>query len=418
MGRRLIWWPCGVPQGRRVGIVSSRLGNLSALSTAWYAGLRTICATMRAEGQVLVTGEGTALAELLMRCSRLFQIPLLLFDVARPAWSFERWLVECMQWRAAESEPPVAQWPALVSPPLNPTWADPVPARDALVVAASHCVVACRVRRNGNIFRLLERRLSGAQSSDAGRVLVAVGDGFVDDRVASELVARGAEYLQLPAVTAASSRTTDNAPITADALPRIVAADAIPVADYLVHCTRAADGPWPDQDRGEYLDSLILDLPDARRTALATLQRIVRQRRLLATARAIRGGTPVVCFTAAGLDQLPGMRTFRAHRRRWDFEPYGIGVARRWLEQQGGRPVTYGDDTLWRALPDADRPFFQRQLCGNRGALDWSVEREWRHVGDVDLERLPADAGFVFVPSAAEARQLSAESRWPLVLLR
>jgi len=119
---------------------------------------------------------------------------------------------------------------------------------------------------------------------------------------------------------------------------QILTMTEIPRADYLTHCTRGTDGPWPDQDRAEYLDNLILGRPDAAHSALSALTRIVQQRRLLATGRAIRGGTPVVCFTAAGIAELRHLRTFRSHRRRWDFEPYGIGVSREWLEQRGQRP--------------------------------------------------------------------------------
>jgi hypothetical protein len=48
---------------------------------------------------------------------------------------------------------------------------------------------------------------------------------------------------------------------------------------------------------------------------------------------------------------------------------------------------------------------------------DWTQEREWRHLGDVELASIPADRAFVFVPSAAEAEQVVAASRWPVVVL-
>ena len=51
---------------------------------------------MDADGQLLVTAQGTALAELVERCSRLFHIPMVLFELARPQCSPERWLAECM----------------------------------------------------------------------------------------------------------------------------------------------------------------------------------------------------------------------------------------------------------------------------------------------------------------------------------
>ena len=156
---------------------------------------------------------------------------------------------------------------------------------------------------------------------------------------------------------------------------------------------------------------------DATHSALATLARIVRQRRLLATGRAIRGGTPVVCFTAVEIAAIRQLRTFRVHRTRWDFEPYGIGIAKEWLIDRGTRPVLYGDETLWKQLAETQRPFFQRRCSGRSSAIDWSVEREWRHVGTVELADLPPDAAFVFVPSRDEAEQISALSHWPVVVL-
>ena len=46
---------------------------------------------------------------------------------------------------------------------------------------------------------------------------------------------------------------------------------------------------------------------------MRALARIAAQGRILATGRAIRGGTKVVCFTAVPLDQIGTLRTFRAH---------------------------------------------------------------------------------------------------------
>ncbi len=69
------------------------------------------------------------------------------------------------------------------------------------------------------------------------------------------------------------------------------------------------------------------------------------------------------------------------------------------------------------SLADSERPFFQRQTSGARSQIDWSVEREWRHLGDVDLVNLPNDVAVLFVPSVEEARWLSSHSPWPIVVL-
>jgi hypothetical protein len=134
----------------------------------------------------------------------------------------------------------------------------------------------------------------------------------------------------------------------------------------------------------------------------------------------IRGDAKVVCFTAVPLRELPQLRSFRSHLARWDFEPYGVCIRRGWLEQHGCAPVRYGDDAFWESLAAEVRPFFQVRTSTSRRSgrvTDWSIEREWRHVGNVDLSKLPTDAGLIFVPSREEAEQIATISRWPVTVL-
>ena len=138
-------------------------------------------------------------------------------------------------------------------------------------------------------------------------------------------------------------------------------------------------------------------------------------RRLLSSGESIRNSTPVVSFTAAKFDDLAQMRVFRSHRGRWDFEPYGIGIDRNWLIASGAREVAYGDESVWEKLEVEDRPFFQK-VGDKSGAIDWSVEKEWRTIGDVDLSVVPSDCVFVFVPSQAEAEQIASISPWRVVI--
>jgi hypothetical protein len=149
------------------------------------------------------------------------------------------------------------------------------------------------------------------------------------------------------------------------------------------------------------------------------LWRIARSGRLIAGSEFVRGETPVVSLTAVPLSEIRALRTYRSHLSRWDFEPYGICIRRDWLERRGVRPVQYGDETLWDAMPPADRPFFQKRESHAAGGkvLDWTVEQEWRHVGDLKLNGIPAHAAMLFVPSEPEARQLAASSPWPVVVV-
>ncbi len=188
---------------------------------------------------------------------------------------------------------------------------------------------------------------------------------------------------------------------------------------FLTHTTRAQPGPWPGQEPRDYLDDLLLDRADGDHRAFAALARIVLQRLLVASGRAIRGGYRMVCFTAVPLAQLAQLRVFRTHRGRWDFEPYGICIRRDWLQRRGARPVLYGDETLWHRLAERDRPFFQVACSRTRGGavLDWTAEQEWRCLGDLDLSELAETDAIVFVADAAEALALAPHCPWPVTLL-
>jgi hypothetical protein len=194
----------------------------------------------------------------------------------------------------------------------------------------------------------------------------------------------------------------------------------MPNGTFLTHWTRECPGPWPDESEESYLDDLIFDADRVNRSAEAALQRIVRKQRIVATTRAIRGDTPMVSFTAVPLARLPELRVFRPHRGRWDFELYGICIRQSWIQARGGRPVCYGDEEDWDALPESERPYFQlRESGGARGrpVIDWTLEREWRLRGDVCLADLDAQDAVLFVPSQGEAERLATISRWPVVVL-
>ena len=183
---------------------------------------------------------------------------------------------------------------------------------------------------------------------------------------------------------------------------------------------QARHGPWPGQAEFDYLDDLILDRDGADHSSLAALCRIVNQQRLIASSLNIRGGHQVVSFTAVPLDELHELRTFRSHLARWDFEPFGICIKRDWLEELGARSVQYGDDQLWETLLPDDQPFFQVGQTSSKSGqqpINWTAEREWRHVGDIDLRHVPNDAALLFTPSKSDARQLADISRWPIAIV-
>jgi len=360
VGQRLIWWPRGLPAGERVAVISSRLGRWGKLPPHWFATLRRVLEEVESERQTLVAARETALAELIECWADLRRVPRLTFDVSQPRQSLQRWWTECLRTATRVTSDVPGQFLALVSPPLSDTPTALIPARDAVLVAVSDRVVVCQVRPQGNVWRLLEQRLAREGPFARCTTTILTGSGFTSHEAAESLQQRGA---RLQAV-AAGETTLDPVPYDrtcavtgcSEATNLVTALPAFPA---LVHCTRAIEGPWPDQVRSDYLAGLLWGDADSQRTPLTTLARIVCQEKLLATGRAIRGKQPVVCFTDVDLRDLPALRRFRTHRSRWDFEPYGMAICRDWLVARGARPVIYGDDAAWEHLDAVDRPFFQ-----------------------------------------------------------
>ena len=418
LGARLIWWPHGVPSGHRLAVLSSRVERDWDLRWIWFAALRQLCVQRSPESPTLVAAEGTAAAQAVRRAAQLFDLPLLWVVSPRDRERLSSWLRDIGKETPSAPEkagPSVARLsPALPGAGVPPADA---PVRDRALVALGYELVAVSIRTRGHVQRLLQQCLLDS-SPDRPIVRVVDDPRLVRPALLQELRQQGAAAIgvppRLPIRVSQPARSVDRG---RPAVPLI----AVPAAhdwSYLSHWTRAAADGWPDESTDEYLDRLLGGDPLGDHSAFGTLQRIVREEQLRATAAAIRGGIPVVCFTAAPLTELNQRRVFRRHRGRWDFEPYGISIRQSYLEQAGARPVYYGVDEEWAQLPAAERPFFQLQRTrGRRAAIDWTEEREWRHPGSLDLRPLSPTDALLFVPTRVEAELLAEISRWPIVVL-
>lgn len=276
--------------------------------------------------------------------------------------------------------------------------------RDPWIIAIADRIDVLHLRRGGTIERTILRRLE----VDPFGVRVAMEDV----RAAERLLAAGALGRFLPR----SSETLECEREQADSRESALKAEASDWNDdeWLVHCTRRCDGPWPGQSWSQYRDEMLLGSDEsASREPLDTLRRIVRMRRLIAGATTSKQAHRVVCFSAVPLPELLRRRTFRSHVSRWDYEPYGIAIRRRAAMNCGLKPVVYGKASQRNELPEKDRFLFQ---AAGRDR-EWEAEKEWRGLGDLDLASVdPADVR-VFVPGEREAAAIATVNGcgWPVV---
>lgn len=421
IGRRLAWWPEGIPGIRQVGLVSSRLGRDLETRRTWFAALRSACMHLEPHRDLLVAAKSITTLRFVQRAGELFGLPVLEVTVAEGSKRAPRWGWRLLHAEFQRQQPSVFLSPDcdLGSPP--PAAPAQTPLADRAVFGLSERLIVLSARPGGNVQRLVERRLAEADFP-AASVYLALGAGLVPAELAEPWMKSGAIgwYVQ-----GAADIGGEPPPwLLADGLgSRAAPVRRLPAGDghwpMLTHWTRRRGGPWPDEPESDYLDDLILERGGADHCAFAALWRIVRARRLIATSDLVRGNLPVVCFTAVALDRWPTLRCFRPHRARWDFEPYGISIDRNWLQRRGARPVRYGDQQLWESLSSDERPFFQKRYASAEGQhpVDWSAEQEWRHPGDVALDELPSNAGLLFVPDLAQARRIARISPWPVLLM-
>lgn len=154
-------------------------------------------------------------------------------------------------------------------------------------------------------------------------------------------------------------------------------------SEFLIHWTRASDGPWPGETRADYYKAVAESDGEYPRSGERTLERIVREKRIRASSWRIRGGHPVVSFTSLPPSEAVHLMRWRKRYARYTVEPYGIAVREDVATAAGTRPVEYiPSEEAVQSVPD--------YLVQGKGAkAEWPLEREYRHLGDFDLAAQP-----------------------------
>lgn len=273
--------------------------------------------------------------------------------------------------------------------------------RDAAVIALADRVDAVYVRGSGTVATWLERRV--ATLNDATTRVAIYGRGRC---AAAELIAAGAIGWYQPSPDA-SSPTENTSATSNESWTRTD-------GQWLVHCTRRCDGPWPGESMDQYRDAMLVDHPTAtRRAPIDALEQIVSSRKLIASSVATAKSYPVVCFSAAPLAELLDRRCFRPQLGRWDYEPFGVAIGLSAAKAAGLRPVIYGDGDRRKQLSPLDR--YRFHPIGK--TFDWRAEREWRSSKTLDLDTFDPTDVRLFAIDSADARVKLKRSPWSITWL-
>jgi hypothetical protein len=440
-GRRVLFWPHGRPSNSLATITSSRIGRSDAAVATFVEKLQLVLPHVAEARHTLLIVEKTTGADLVHRAARQAGTPVLLG--ARSADGHpERWLSQLMEAdhaamaneaRVLASPRPLAERSTIADPSGNSNVSSPIeplPLRDRLAIALAETVWNLSVRKAGNLHQLLHWRLQHDFENAASIRLIVAENESVPDHVA-ELIDRGAvlwNLLKSPDSHQSSPKTEtpssafEHAPVICaqpnDKMEEKLKEQLALDGEWLIHWTRTATKPLDGSSAENWLNRQLLPSFGEATGPLATLQQILQDGIIRASSDGLRGSKPMTCFSAVPLRELASRRRFQTHRARWDFEPYGLCIRRRTLEALGARPVIYGDDSLWQALPEPERPWFQQRFSGRgKRQIDWSDELEWRVTGDVRLTDFSRDDLVVFCGQQEDVTQLAPACTWPLITL-
>ena len=459
LGPRVFFWPQGIPRRHKVSFVSSRLKQRLDEESWWFDLLRTATLRIDPTQDVLCAVAGTAAHRFVCRAAEIFGRSLLEFQVdarEQPVGDADiaAWLAEIADRAAWDSsvavteadlvsEPPIVEtyaagthWSVFVSPAMtmscNSAKSDALrveilrlseqPVADRILCAAGDRLQVLRARPGGTVETLLMQHVLDSERCASLVMLASDADGQIP------AIDLGSHSCVIPWLLKSSDEGVSAEEHLSGSVRNDKPADRSPTAqdsgeastplshpdEWLLHWTRSTVGPWPDQDEQEFNDELILGCRSSDRSALATLLRIVTEGRLWASSDAIRGGFRMVSFTEVPLQEFRSRRAYRRHRRRYDFEPWGIAIRRDILVSAGARPVEYGNEESWHTTTEPARPFFQNAGAGDGWTKD---EREWRIAGHVQLHKLPASAVVVFVESEGSRAIIQKETEWQVIVV-
>ena len=174
--------------------------------------------------------------------------------------------------------------------------------------------------------------------------------------------------------------------------------------NYLVHWTRSFNSHWP----GERLIDYYLAISKSEfypGDAYHTLLNIITKKKIYASRKNMPDCIPTVSFSDQSLYNLTELIRWRSRFQQMSFEPYGIGIEKTFIEKIGIHKVNY------ISKDEKKDNSSNRWLDQSLGEItDWQYEMEYRHHGDLDLLRIPADKLILITRTKEESEKLSSQT--------
>jgi len=173
----------------------------------------------------------------------------------------------------------------------------------------------------------------------------------------------------------------------------------------LIHWTRSSNGPWPNESLLNYYRN-ILKSDQYPRLAIDTLRKISSDKMIIASSKNMPGKVPTVSFSSLEPIEAIKLMKWRARYRQMTFEPYGIGIAAGVAESYGIKKVHYYNSDI-KKRPESI-PNWLTQSIGK--ITDWRNECEYRHLGNLNFSKIPAENLLLVCHHQSDAEELKRET--------
>jgi len=347
-------------------ILNSRQSLYPCGSDPWIVASNNALEDIEAKGLNLLASVGTPAWEIVLYLASIKDIPMTVIISRKPGESIEqakeqycsefRLDRDNVKWRDIEAHPGSQDRPGFQSE------------RDHRIMDMADVIYPVSVRPHGNLEKIL------ANQCDGDKIINRVYE-----------------------VRWGTSRIKRPVSISRDAFAFNI---DVNFENHIIHWTRSVHAPWPGETRHDYYDAIVQSDKEYPRSALHTLIRILNEKRLRSSQRHMQAGVSAVSFSSLPPSRAATLMRWRARYREMSFEPYGIAINQSAAERVGIKKAIYGNREMIVYLNEEERPYFQS--LGTIG--DWEQEREYRHLGDLDLNSFSESEIKVIVklPSAIE----------------
>ncbi|MCP4706224.1 MAG: hypothetical protein GY865_16635 [candidate division Zixibacteria bacterium] len=182
---------------------------------------------------------------------------------------------------------------------------------------------------------------------------------------------------------------------------------------FIIHWTRTANNNWPGEKLSDYYKSIVNSKNNYAHSAYMTLLKILSEKGLRSSSRHYRKNLSAVSFSELKPSDAIDLMKWRARYREMSFEPYGIAIKKNAANKIGIRKVIYGDSNMFKDLKTNDKPYFQS--VGTKGF--WTPEKEWRHIGDIDLSKINTEDLKIIVQSKEQIDLVKKHSKSEIISL-